>query len=62
MVTAFGAVTQHRLHSQLSKRSVKSSTCVLTRDGALRKFCNPSCSGQQIRVPQVVAVPVWIVE
>ncbi|MFJ8620186.1 hypothetical protein ACIRD4_30740 [Streptomyces clavifer] len=60
MVTAFGAVTQRRLACPLSKRSVKSSTWVLIRDGALRKFCNPPRSGQQIHVPQVVAVHVWI--
>ncbi|MFD1275267.1 hypothetical protein ACFQ51_38050 [Streptomyces kaempferi] len=37
-VAVFDAATQRRLHTPLSKRSVKSSTCVVIREGALRKF------------------------
>jgi hypothetical protein len=60
-VAVFGAVTQRSLPTPLSKRSVKSSTCVVIRESALRKFWNPFRSGQQVHVPQMVVVHVWIV-
>lgn len=60
-VAVFRAVIQRRLPTPLSKRSVKASTCVAIRESALRKLRNPFRSGQQIHVPQMVVVHVWIV-
>ncbi|MEU9213095.1 hypothetical protein AB0D27_35570 [Streptomyces sp. NPDC048415] len=54
-VTIFGAAAQRSLHPPLAKRSVESPTCVDIRASEFREFREPSRTGEQIHVPQMLS-------